>query len=680
MGPTVALYARVSTERQAEQQTSEQQVARLRAYAQQRGWPLDEAHLYRDEGYSGATLNRPALDRLRDALARGEVDILLVTSPDRLARRYAYQVWLLEACERAGCTVIFLDRPPSGDPQETLLLQIRGAVAEYERSLIADRMRRGRLAKLQSGQLLPWARPPYGYRPDPQRPRDPAGVSIAEAEAAVVRQIFAWYADEGLSLRAIARRLTAGAIPSPQGHAWWNTSSVRKMLHNHAYRGTAYGNQMQAVPAQRRRPLIKPAAPGAARCSGRPRPPEEWIGVTVPALVSDDLFTRAQERLARNRDWSPRNTRSPYLLRRLVSCRRCGLAHRIWTNGRMAFYTCPGFSGDPARGHPQACHAPRLATHRLDAAVWADVCRVLTDPSILATSLRQVQQGWLADSPQADQRQALQRREAELRRQIERLVDAYAAGALSLEELQGRRPRLEAHLAAVRRDAEALQAAWERDARLEELAQQLEAFRAALARGLEDADFARRRQIVELLIERVVVDGSSIEIRYILPVGGLPEREGELRAHHPVDVRRIHIVAQRCPLLQGTVDDVGPAGAQVCGRPLASIGEGTGVGRVMEDRAHGGGARQAPERFPGLKAAGLSAGQSDGVGVQAAHHPLHAAQRPEALEHKSKGVLHLLVGVLDDATGGQADQPRRQMVAEGPLCDLAQAAGIQAQT
>jgi site-specific DNA recombinase len=133
MSTTVALYARVSTERQAEQQTIEQQVARLRAYAQERGWPLDEAHVYRDEGCSGATLNRPALDRLRDALARGEVDVLLVTSPDRLARRYAYQVWLLEAFERTGCTVIFLDRPPSGDPQEALLLQIRGAVAEYER-------------------------------------------------------------------------------------------------------------------------------------------------------------------------------------------------------------------------------------------------------------------------------------------------------------------------------------------------------------------------------------------------------------------------------------------------------------------------------------------------------------------------------------------------------------------
>src|SRR5439155_13828489 len=119
-----------------------------------------------------------------------------------------------------------------GDPQEALLLQIRGAVAEYERTLIADRTRRGRLAKLQAGQLLPWTRPPYGYRLDPGRPRDPAGVRVEAAEAAVVRRLFAWYAEEGLTLGAIARRLTAEPLPSPSGRAWWNTSSVRKLLTN----------------------------------------------------------------------------------------------------------------------------------------------------------------------------------------------------------------------------------------------------------------------------------------------------------------------------------------------------------------------------------------------------------------------------------------------------------------
>ena len=130
---TVAAYARVSTDRQAESQTIEQQVQRLCAYAQQQGWRLPSQQIYRDDGYSGARLDRPALDRLRDAVTGGAIELVLITSPDRLARRYAYQVWLLEEFERAGCRVEFLERPLTGDPQDALVIQIRGAVAEYER-------------------------------------------------------------------------------------------------------------------------------------------------------------------------------------------------------------------------------------------------------------------------------------------------------------------------------------------------------------------------------------------------------------------------------------------------------------------------------------------------------------------------------------------------------------------
>ena len=111
---------------------------------------------------------------MRDAAERGEFQSVLVTAPDRLARRFVHQTLLLEELAQVGCTVTFLDRPISQDPHDQLLLQIRGAVAEYERAFIADRTRRGRLAKLRTGQLLPWIHPPYGYRCDPQCPRDPA--------------------------------------------------------------------------------------------------------------------------------------------------------------------------------------------------------------------------------------------------------------------------------------------------------------------------------------------------------------------------------------------------------------------------------------------------------------------------------------------------------------------------
>ena len=141
----VALYVRVSTNRQQQQQTIEQQLIRLCMHvATQPDWHLAEEHIYRDDGYSGAKLNRLGLDRLRDRAIFGAFERVLITVPDRLARNYVHQMLLLEELTQRGCAVEFLERPMGDDPHEHLLLQIRGAVAEYERTLIADRMHRGR--------------------------------------------------------------------------------------------------------------------------------------------------------------------------------------------------------------------------------------------------------------------------------------------------------------------------------------------------------------------------------------------------------------------------------------------------------------------------------------------------------------------------------------------------------
>src|SRR4051812_24291439 len=235
----VAAYARVSTQRQAEEQTITQQVDRLPAHARTEGWTIMPQHLYRDDGYSGARLDRPALDRLRDAAERGEFQTLLVTAPDRLARRFVHQTLLVEELAQLGCPIVFLDRPISQDPHDQLLLQIRGAVAEYERALIADRTRRGRLARLRAGQLLPWINTPYGYRCDPQHPRDPARLRIEKTEASVIRQMFAWYAEEGLSMHAIAARLTRLGVPPSRGGLHWSPATVKGLLSNEVYAGTA---------------------------------------------------------------------------------------------------------------------------------------------------------------------------------------------------------------------------------------------------------------------------------------------------------------------------------------------------------------------------------------------------------------------------------------------------------
>ena len=341
---------------QAQQQTIEQQLARLIAHAQLQGWAIPADHIFRDDGFSGAALARPGLDRLRDMVARRELDRVLITAPDRLARNYVQQMVLLEEFARHGCQVDFLDRPMSEDPHDQLLLQIRGAVAEYERTLIAERMRRGRLSKLQAGLLLPWTRPPYGYRLCPDRPRDPSGVRLDLAEAAVVAEIFALYLQPALSLAGVAKALQQRGIPTPSGKRRWSGPTIRGILRNPTYTGQVYAQRTRYRPPQIRRSATHPL--GRPHGTATPQPSENWIAVgPVPAIVSQEQFDQVQAKLAQNQSFASRNnTAHQYLLRALVSCGRCQLACTARTvNRRNHYYLCNG----KGQAVPGSFHHPR---------------------------------------------------------------------------------------------------------------------------------------------------------------------------------------------------------------------------------------------------------------------------------------------------------------------------------
>jgi site-specific DNA recombinase len=206
------------------------------------------------------------------------------------------------------------------------------------------------------------------------------------------------------------------------------------------------------VPAKRRYPLIghEPKTEGGESCQLRPR--EEWIPIPVPDIVSTELFGGAKQRLAQNRQWATRNTKGEYLLRCLLSCGRCGLAHHVWNNGRYVHHRCRGMDTLINRHTPDACHARLVPRDRLDAVVWADVCAVLTEPSVLDEALTRAQRGWLTSDERNARLQDLQHRQHEVQRQMQRLIDAYTAGIIDLEELGARRGKLEERLAALRRE------------------------------------------------------------------------------------------------------------------------------------------------------------------------------------------------------------------------------------
>lgn len=190
---TAAIYARVSSEQQAKAATIASQVAALEERVAQDGLTLETELRFLDDGYSGATLVRPALERLRDVAATGAIDRLYVHSPDRLARNYAYQVLLLDEFQRLGMEVAFLNHALGQKPEDTLLLQVQGMVAEYERAKILERSRRGKLHAARQGKVSVFGQSPYGYRyVRREEDGEETRYEIELEEARVVRQMFQW--------------------------------------------------------------------------------------------------------------------------------------------------------------------------------------------------------------------------------------------------------------------------------------------------------------------------------------------------------------------------------------------------------------------------------------------------------------------------------------------------------
>ena len=436
-----AIYARVSTRGQAQAQTIQEQVNRLKAYIQREGWVLEAEHVYLDDGYSGAKLARPGLDALRDRVAYAEFDVVLMTNPDRLARNYLHQMIVIDELAQGHIQVEFLDRPMSDDPNDRLLLQIRGAVAEYERALITDRTRRGRLQKYRQHQLLPWTRTLYGYRVDPTHPRNPDGVQVDPAQASIVGQMFAWYLEPQATLYQVAQRLMQAEIPTPGGKSRWNSSSVRNLLHNTAYMGTAYANRINTLPTQRHRSALQ--APDARGETQVERPKQDWIAVPVPVIVDALTFERVQDKLAHNQQTAARNnTAHQYLLRGLVSCGLCRLSAPARQSQGYAYYVCKGHSDALRAPREERCTARFIPALQLDELVWQDVVAVLTQPEHIADALQRAHGGlWLPHELQTQQAN-LQRAEQYLAAQQERLLEAYLASIIDLPEFERKRQDL----------------------------------------------------------------------------------------------------------------------------------------------------------------------------------------------------------------------------------------------
>jgi len=515
----VAIYARVSTEAQEARGTIGSQLAVLR----QRVAAEDDELVaeFCDDGYSGARLDRPGLDGLRDAAEAGLLDGVWCLSPDRLARAYAYQVIVLDELARLGVAVRFADAPAlDDDPQARLLTQVQGVIAEYERAKIAERYRRGKLWRSRSGEVISW-KPPYGYRRIPRSAAGPAHLAVFEPEAAVVRRIFDDYVAGGHSMRELTRRLNADQVASPTGKPVWGVSTIGRLLRNEAYIGRVYYNRTELVPTAR---------PGRRNTRQRPRAREEWVQIAVPQIVPDDVFEAAQHVSRDNTQWSPRRAEpGQWLLRGLLRCGTCGVGvncHKM--RGRAGtwhrYYYCRNHDPLRAGGEHRRCPERNIRSDALDAFVFDQVRQALLRPQVLLAGERAIAVRAPAPDDQllAAQLSRLDRKAEAATAEHRRLVDCYQAGLIDLVELQRRVKELDTRRHAITEQRHALADQHDALAKNNRLRQRVGAFAERVLAALHGLDFPQRQQLLRLVVEEVRVSGCNVEIRLHIPLDDHP--------------------------------------------------------------------------------------------------------------------------------------------------------------
>jgi len=512
MNQLAAVYARVSTLQQEQEATIDSQVAELEKYAREKGYRLSKEFYFLDQAVSGAQLARPALDRLRDLAGEGLFETVLCLSPDRLSRQYAHQWILIDEMKRAGVKVMFVNQPAVEDnPQGQLLLGIQGLFSEYERAVITDRLRRGKLHRVRHGELVNPV-PPYGYRYIPVSELNGGHWEEHPIERDVVSHIYTAYTQNGLSIGKIVEKLNENIVKMPPRGRRWGYSTVQAILKQPAYMGKTHYNRTRVCHEAIGRP--KKHGRGLKRTAvHQPRPKAEWIPMNVPPLISEDLWQKAQERLATNLKFSSRNnTTRFYLLRSLLVCDVCGrtLVGRSWQG--TAHYSCS--SRGKNRSPDVPVHSRSIAANVIEPLIWQAVIQLLENPTLLADAWESESQTNKRTPEELDR---LQSRLKALDRQWQRLLDLFQDEKIEKAELSKRKEQLDQERQSIQVRVQQFNRLAQQERTKQTMLEDFAAFCQQVKTRLENPTPQLQQEVIRLLIDHVVVGKNEIVIKHIVP-------------------------------------------------------------------------------------------------------------------------------------------------------------------
>lgn len=509
---TVALYARVSSRKQEQNNTIESQVVELERRIATDGHKLLNENKFKDNGFSGWNLKREGLDELRDKVGEGQVDKIYIHSPDRLSRKSSHQMILLEEFEKEGAEVIFLNYKTENNPESKLLLGVQGLISEYECAKIMERSRRGKLHAARKGCISVMGNAPYGYRYIKHVVRKEAKFEIDEEEAKVVRKLFEWIGQERVSLKETTRRLKEMCITAPKGRRNWHSGTVCRMLRNPAYKGQAAFGKTNVGPIKKEVRAIWKVRKKSYSVYQTEK--KNWIHIEIPNIVEKELFDIVQKQLFENKKRARmQQSGRKYLLQGLMVCQCCKYTYYGMSNvkGGRSYYRCPGTDANRFGGN-RVCRSKSIRVDILEEAVWKEVKMVLKEPEAMTKEyqLRLVRH----ENTQA--KDELEKRASKIEQGIERLAYVYARGHITKEKYDLEVESMEKELKGIRDQKEEMVDEKRLQRELDFITSSVESFSSEVESELNQADWETKLDIIRKLVQRIEIDDDNLNIVFRL--------------------------------------------------------------------------------------------------------------------------------------------------------------------
>ena len=518
----IATYGRVSTSNQENEGTIETQLSAVNQFAEKNGYTIVKQYI--DNGWSGDSLARPALDQLRMDAKKKNWEAVLIYDPDRLARRGAWQEVVMEELKELEIDVLFVTIPKPKTDEDIIMYKMRGVFTEYERMKIKERFRLGKVRKAQEGHIIV-SEAPYGYtfilKKGKRGDADflQGHYEINERETQIVKSIFSWVDNDGLRLRGIVRRLQELGIPPRKSkRGVWNTSTLSTLLRNRTYIGEGhYGASYATVPVN---PTKKGGYKKVKKTSRRMKPENEWIKIPTPKIIDEELFNRVGQILRSNFEMSVRNTKNEYLLTGKIWCncgkRRAGEGPQ---RGKHLYYRCT----DRIKSFPLQpnCKEKGLNARIVDPLVWKKTKELMTSPGLLVKQIER----WRNNQDKGISTSTINTEETKkevtkLKDQEDRYAKAYGAGVITIEQLKeylipikDKKSSFEKQIAMA--DLESQQLGVKTFPELN----QIEAFTQKTSKALSgNLSFDSKKAIIRNVIDRVVGTRENLQVYGYIPV------------------------------------------------------------------------------------------------------------------------------------------------------------------